>query len=158
MVGPSISCGGISDPRRKSYRSAPHVQTWLFALDTKGLEVLVQDERALKCHIDRHDAIWDGEIGSSMAILQAGYNLGSLQEPYQGLDWRLQENRNCNGKRNPMHSRSFLGGTLSPYATIFTKFKQYQPISERSEGTMEALYLIDWASRASSNRNTNDRE
>lgn len=144
MVGPSISCGGLFDPGRNAYRSSPHVQTWLLALDETGLEILIQDQKALKCHEDRYDAIWDGEVGSSMAILKAGYNIGSFLEPYQGIDWRLPKNHKCNSKLNPMHTGSFLGGTLSPYATMFTKFKQYQPIDERSVATSEALLLSTW--------------
>lgn len=149
MVGATISCEETYSETRKMSRSTPHVQTWLFAVDRVGLEVLLKDGKALACHADRQDAIWNGELGSSLAILDAGYNIDCLLEPYQSIDWRHPDNKLCNNQQNPMKERRYMGLTLSPYATIFTKYKQFQIIEERSEAAHDALVMSNWMDESS---------
>ena len=43
-----------------------------------ALDILRRDSEVLKCHSDRWDAIWYAELGSSAAILNAGYNIASM--------------------------------------------------------------------------------
>lgn len=45
---------------------------------SEGLRVWREEGSVLGCHSDRWDAIWHSELGSSAALLRAGYNLDSL--------------------------------------------------------------------------------
>lgn len=44
------------------------------------------------------DVIWHGELGSSLAILNAGHTIDSLMMRYQGVDWTDKANWACNGQ------------------------------------------------------------
>ena len=58
-----------------------------------GLEVLIQAETVFQCHQNRWKAIWYAELGSSRAILEAGYNLGSFMTRWEDeLDLAVQQN------------------------------------------------------------------
>jgi hypothetical protein len=144
LVGATISCEGMQSTVLNAYLSSPHVQTWLFAVDREGLQILTTAETPLQCHADREDAIINGELGASMAILDAGYNIDCLLEPYQGIDWRNWRNHKCNDMRNPMKHGNFMGTTLHPYVTIFTKYKQNQVVEERSGAIYDAYCLSAW--------------
>ena len=61
-----------------------------------GLGLLRQAGAVLQCYTDIHDAIWHAELGSSKAILDAGYSIDSLMLRYQGVDWRDKANWGCN--------------------------------------------------------------
>ena len=61
-----------------------------------GLGLLRQAGAVLQCYTDIHDAIWHAELGSSKAILDAGYSIDSLMLRYQGVDWRDTANWECN--------------------------------------------------------------
>ena len=43
------------------------------------------------------DTIWYSELGSSLVLLNKGYNIDSLMLRYQGIDWRNKSNWGCNG-------------------------------------------------------------
>lgn len=144
LVGGSISCEGMDSTVQNAYVSFPHVQTWLFAVDREGLRILETAKTPLQCHADRENAIIHGEIGASMAIVHAGYNIDCLLEPYQGIDWRNWRNHKCNDMQNPMKHGNFMGTTLHPYATVFTKYKQNQKVEERSGAMFDAYLLTTW--------------
>lgn len=61
-----------------------------------GLEVLMQDRHVFACQRDRWDTIFYSELGSSLAILNAGYNIDCLMLRYQGIDWRNKATWDCN--------------------------------------------------------------
>jgi hypothetical protein len=61
-----------------------------------GLQVLLKDPYVFACHRDRWDTIYYSELGSSLAILQAGHNIDSLMLRYQGIDWRSKASWGCN--------------------------------------------------------------
>ena len=63
-----------------------------------GLQVLIQDGHVFECHKDIADAVFNAELGSSLAILRAGYTIDSLMLRYQGVDWTDPENWQCNNK------------------------------------------------------------
>ena len=63
-----------------------------------GLQVLVNDRHVFECHRQISDAVYNAEVGSSLAILQAGYSIDSLMLRYQGVDWTNPENWQCNDK------------------------------------------------------------
>ena len=66
--------------------------------DQVGMKVLLDKTSVFQCHKGRWDAIFFSELGSSWAILTAGYNLDSLMLRYQGVDWRNKDNWNCNAR------------------------------------------------------------
>lgn len=90
LVGATISCEGANKGGVLSgeMRSNPHVQSYVVATDQTGLGLLQGDHNVLKCYTDIHDAIWHAEVGSSAAILNAGYNIDALMLRYQGVNWR----------------------------------------------------------------------
>lgn len=45
-----------------------------------GLKVLQEDGNVLKCHTNYWDNKWYAETGASSAILEKGYNIGSLMK------------------------------------------------------------------------------
>lgn len=141
LVGATISCEGTFSARRNAWRQSPHVQSWLLALDRPGLALLMKDGRSFACHKDREDAIWHGELGTSDLMLRYGYNIACLLGPYQGVDWRLEGNHRCNNEKNPMMGHSFYGTVLSPFATVFTKYKHIQSVLERSDAMYEAYMM-----------------
>ena len=49
-----------------------------------------------KCYETLHDTVWNSELGSSLAIFNAGYTIDSLLLKYQGADWLDKDNWNCN--------------------------------------------------------------
>lgn len=58
--------------------------------------MLLQDRLVFACHRDRWDTIYYSELGSSLAILNAGYNIDSFMLRYQGVDWRNKSTWDCN--------------------------------------------------------------
>jgi translation initiation factor eIF-2B subunit epsilon len=66
-----------------------------------GLQVLIQDKRVFACHRDRWDTIYHSELGSSLAILNAGFNIDCLMMRYQGVDWRDTASWECNARWAP---------------------------------------------------------
>ena len=66
----------------------------------------------------------NGEIGASQLILQANYQIASLQIKYQGVDFRKKENSNCNNRVSPIFvDRSVDGITHDPFELVFVKYK-----------------------------------
>jgi hypothetical protein len=63
-----------------------------------GLAVLIEDGNIFKCHDTVADAVFHAELGSSLAIFNAGYTIDSLMLRYTGVDWRDQANWGCNAK------------------------------------------------------------
>ena len=80
LVGPVINCEGSYYQGNESgiLRQNPHVQSYVMAMDRKTIEILEKEGNVLQCHQNRWDAIYFGELGSSLAILRAGYNIDSL--------------------------------------------------------------------------------
>lgn len=54
------------------------MQSYVLAMDQAALQVLAQEGQVMQCHFDRWDAVYFGELGSSLAILNAGYNIDSF--------------------------------------------------------------------------------
>jgi hypothetical protein len=65
------------------WRTNPHVQSYALATDQKGLATMRADPAVFDCYASLHDAIYYSELGSSLAILRAGYNIDSLMLRYQ---------------------------------------------------------------------------
>lgn len=67
------------------------------ALPQIGYDVLLRNQSVFQCYYDLRDTIFHSELGSTLAILGAGYTIDSLMLRYQGVDWRNKDNWNCNG-------------------------------------------------------------
>lgn len=61
-----------------------------------GLGVLLASPPVFACYADMHDTVWHSELGASLAILNAGFNLDSLMTRFRGVDWRDRRFWNCN--------------------------------------------------------------
>lgn len=152
LVGPVISCegspyqGNVSD----HWRTNPHVQSYVLAMDQEALQILKKDNTVLNCYNDRWDAVYFGELGSSLAVLKAGKNIDSLIPKYQGVDWRTQANWGCNGGINPTGELYFDGMTLGPYDVLFVKLKRLM-LEGQTPGTTTALRYQNWMAAADKN-------
>jgi hypothetical protein len=112
LVGSTINC-----------QTAPHVQSYIWALDFEGLNLLLKHGTIFKCHDSKKETIKNGEIGASQIILNSGFGIDSLMKKYQGMDFRLYENKGCNNRRNPMVNRGVDGISLDPFEIVFIKMK-----------------------------------
>ena len=45
----------------------------------EGLRILQKNGTVMKCQNSHADAIWYADVGASAAVLEAGYNMASLQ-------------------------------------------------------------------------------
>lgn len=126
LVGPTISCEGspYKGDVQGEWRSNPHVQSYVLATDRAGLDIWLADKNVFACWDSMWDVIWHGELGSSLAILNAGFNLDSFVMRYQGVDWRDKANWGCNGKSNPYGEHYLDGVSLNPFEVLFVKVKE----------------------------------
>lgn len=141
LVGPTISCEGIE--KGTSIRHNPHTQSYLLATDQVGLAVLKDNGHVFKCHTELLDAVWDAELGSSKAILTAGYNLDCLMLRYQGVDWRDKRNWKCNGGENPYLEFQNDGVSIQPLEVMFVKIKA-RHLDTGWTSQLNALKLQHW--------------
>ena len=61
-----------------------------------GLKTLLDDEKVFACYNSIHDTVFHAELGSSLAIFNAGYTIDTLMLKYQGADWTDRGNWACN--------------------------------------------------------------
>mmetsp|Transcript_12697 Transcript_12697/g.38289 ORF Transcript_12697/g.38289 Transcript_12697/m.38289 type:complete len:419 (-) Transcript_12697:2891-4147(-) len=125
LVGPTISCEGSPKEGKVDgeWRTNPHVQSYVLATDQVGLQLWKADGKVFTCYTSMWDVIFYGELGSSLAILKAGYNLESFMSRYRGVDWRQESNWECNSRVNPYGEMYYDGISLSPYEVMFVKVK-----------------------------------
>lgn len=55
-------------------------------MDQEALRILIKDGTVLNCYNDRWDAVYFGELGSSLAVLTAGKNIDSFLSKYVHSD------------------------------------------------------------------------
>ncbi|MEW5312893.1 MAG: hypothetical protein WDW38_004491 [Sanguina aurantia] len=127
VVGPTISCEGspINGDMQGKWRRNPHVQSYVVATDRVGLQVLIDDGKVFHCHNNRWNTIYYSELGSSNAILDAGYNLDCFMARYQGVNWRDKKNWDCNQRYSPQGENYYDGITLDPMEVMFVKVKSF---------------------------------
>jgi hypothetical protein len=102
---------------------SPHVQTPIVVTDRIGLDVVLKSG-SMNCPKNFPDAISNWEVGSSAAILSAGYNIGSLLTRYEKIDFRDPKNHKCNGSKNPAGEGFNDGLGLDPFEVMFVKVKR----------------------------------
>ena len=80
LVGPTINCEGSPQGGNpaNTWRKNPHVQSYVVATDRIGMQILLDDQNVFKCYNNMWDTIYHSELGSSAAIIEAGYNIDSL--------------------------------------------------------------------------------
>ena len=150
-AGATISCEGEI-----------HVQTPIIVTDRYGLNI-VQEAGSLDCPKNFPGAIRKWEIGSTSAILKAGYNIDSLMTRYDGVDFRL-EKPTCNAGRNPALFLSNDGLNLDPFEVMFVKVKSTIELSHDNMVRRYADYLFgkddlksnEWTTERIQNRLQND--
>jgi len=54
------------------------VQSYAMAMDKGAIDIFQEEGQIFKCQENRWDAIFFGELGSSLAVLTKGYNLDSF--------------------------------------------------------------------------------
>jgi hypothetical protein len=130
---------------------SPHVQTPIVVTDRKGLEIIMK-AGSLNCSENFPDAITNWEIGSSAAILEAGFNIGSLMTRYKNVDFRNPNNHKCNDSKNPAVDAMNDGLGLDPFEVMFVKVKRtiqldyYSMVGRYSEYTLgnRSIQLNAW--------------
>ncbi|KAL0029714.1 hypothetical protein WJX79_004145 [Trebouxia sp. C0005] len=159
LVGPVISCGGTyfqGDPS-SVLRKNPHVQSYVMAMDRETIEIFREEGQVFKCHKDRWDAIFYGELGSSLAILDQGFNIDSLLPRYQNVDWRASRNWECNAGINPSGELRFDGTTLHPYDAMFVKMKRTM-IQAEAPAARNVMRYQQWMSMATGEQDLTTNE
>lgn len=145
FVGPTISCEGspLNGDMRGKWRRNPHVQSYVVATDMVGLQVLIDDGKVFQCHNDRWNTIYHSELGSSAAILKAGYNLDCFMTRYQGVNWRDRRNWDCNQRYSCQGERFYDGITLDPLEVMFVKVKSFT-LSQEVPSSRTAIKYEQW--------------
>jgi len=150
LVGLSVNCGCY-----KFICGKPHVQSFLWATDTTGLQAILQAEAIFDCGHQlaksaRDDAIMLYEIGMSQAIIEAGYSIRPVNY-IQGLNmtFSLENYRKapypekCIDIWNP-RARTTLDISMSPLDSLFWKsslsvtdqLKQYITFQDENHAAM----------------------
>jgi hypothetical protein len=112
LVGCTINC-----------QIAPHVQSYLWALDFEGLNLLLKTGTIFACYEKKEDTIINGELGASQIILNSNFGIDSLMKKYQGADFRWKINKKCNNMVNPTFNKRVDGISLDPFEVVFVKIK-----------------------------------
>ena len=103
----------------------PRVESWAFALDEEGLSITVSAGvfEVRKCKLCRDGGIVaQSEYGISKAILDANYNLATLQSMYRNdVDWTDPQHWGCNGNAHPSRHGTYDGISMHPFETVFVK-------------------------------------
>ncbi|DBB06321.1 TPA: hypothetical protein ACH3X1_011892 [Trebouxia sp. C0004] len=145
LVGSTISCEGapLGGDAESHWRQNPHVQSYVLATDQIGLQVLQQDGQVFACFDNLHDTIYFAELGSSLAVLKAGYNIDSLMMRYQGVDWRDKANWKCNAGFSPYAENHYDGLSIEPLEAVFVKVKSYL-LDLQWTGPSKAVKFDQW--------------
>ncbi|PNH09423.1 hypothetical protein TSOC_003960, partial [Tetrabaena socialis] len=112
LVGSTINC-----------EIMPHVQSYAFATDGRGLQMLRRGG-ALDCHHDRTAAIQNGELHLSRVMYNNSYTIGSLMADQRHVkDWAAGAPAYCTvHPQNPtVEGRAFR--SLHPFEVLFVKVK-----------------------------------
>lgn len=155
LVGATISCGGShgSVPR-------PHVQTYIAATDSIGLNVLTQNSKVFACYDDIAFTVLNSEIGASTAIINSGYSIDSLMLRYQGINWKeacTDIGAGCNAAMNPLPPEFNDGITITPLEVMFVKVKGSMKAAQWPQ-VEQAIKYDTWLSNNNGREVSNDNE
>jgi hypothetical protein len=76
----------------KNPRNSSHVQSYIFSMDKNTLEYLIECQIFSMSNIavNFDQAIWNKEVLMSRKIIEKGWNIGSLQMVYTGVDFTFK--------------------------------------------------------------------
>lgn len=125
LVGPTISCEGSPKDGdvNGTWRTNPHVQSYVVVTDKIGLNAMWEEGSVFECYSNMWDVIYYAELGSTWAVLSAGYGIDSLMLRYQGIDWTNLDTWDCNARVNPYGENYYDGITIDPFEVVFVKVK-----------------------------------
>jgi len=63
-----------------------------------GLNAMWEEGTVFQCYTNMWDVIYYSELGSTWAVLSAGYGIDSLMLRYQGVDWTDLDTWDCNAR------------------------------------------------------------
>eukprot|EP00887_Chlorella_sp_A99_P004453 scaffold30.g4453.t1 len=121
------------------------------ALACRGRPEAPPPAGVLACHQNYVPAVRFSEIGASEAILNAGYNIGSLMLKYRGVDWRDRHMWNCNDRMSPLFAHMYDGYDVSPLEAMFVKVRHAEVIT-RHPSVVAATKYEAWARQQGSVR------
>lgn len=121
LVGSAISCEGapFSGDVAGQWRDHPYVMSWAWAVDAEGWRAMSADLEVFKCYSNAWDVRYYSDSGASLALMKAGFGIGTLMTKYQGVDWWNKATWGCNGKVRPDKEMTYDGISLSPFETLF---------------------------------------
>lgn len=146
LSGTVVSCGGIVD-KNLGARTNPHLQSYLLATDMKGLKIL-KDANVFRCYNRYTEVIYHAELGASLAILKAGFNLHSMMMRYKNVDWRDSNNWNCNGNVAPHTPEGNNGSSIDPLEVVFVKLKAKQQGWESSKRALAYSEMMEHSAKS----------
>ena len=118
LVGTTIVCL----PNTDDDGYGPKVEGFFFMVDNFGLELLIKQQTIFCNHIDKYNAIVNGEYGLSNCILKNGYSLDCMLTKYKNIDWTDNINYTLNDNLHPSRKNSYYGNSIDPYDVIFHKW------------------------------------
>ena len=131
LVGCTINC-----------EIAPHVQSYLWALDNTGLSFFLKNTTVFSCYKSKDETIQRAEVGASQILLRSGFGIDCLMKKYQGIDFRSNINSLCKSGRNPTFNKWVDGITLDPFEVVFVKVRNNTPVF--SDNQQRAEVYENW--------------
>ncbi|GMH41535.1 hypothetical protein BSKO_09445 [Bryopsis sp. KO-2023] len=121
-----VGCSLVCLPGNDAGGFGPKIESWAFAVDREGLSVAlaagVFERRICKLCEGSEGVVVGSEYGLSKAIINAGFNMGTLLSRYpKDIDWRDPKNWNCNDNVHPSRHGTYDGISMHPYETLFVK-------------------------------------
>jgi hypothetical protein len=110
---------------------ASHVQSYAFCLDQDTLQFLIEKKifTLNTFATDYQDAIHNYEIRMSRAIIEAGWNIGSLMQYYKGVDFTFINMKISDFKKNWLDDITLPygieHGIIRPEEVVFIKGKYF---------------------------------
>jgi hypothetical protein len=133
LVGTTINCLSSRRDAASGAFSSLHVQSMVLALDRAAVHAL---HPMLRCYEDMLEAIAHGEVGSTQAVLAAGYAVAALQSNWRGFAVRsgnlasTEVARRCAAVSedtggDPAVPGAYMEGELHPYEIVFIKTNRH---------------------------------
>ena len=118
LVGTTIVCL----PKKDRGGYGPKVEGFFFALDKKGLELVLEDCTIFYDHKTKVDAILNGEYALSTRIFKSGFTIDCMLSKYQNINWHDTKNYKLNENKHPSRKNSYFGKSIDPFEVIFHKW------------------------------------
>jgi hypothetical protein len=124
LAGITINCH--TNGYNMAYRMpvTPHVQSMLLCTDRVGLNIIYPNIINNNHDLSLLETVILKEIGASLAILRAGYNITAILKPFQ-VDYQIIANCYVNAyngaKGDPWWNNAYFGRSLDPFEVIFFK-------------------------------------